>query len=309
VRLAQLSAVHVPELLICAAVNVKDHESGEGEGCTSFVFSTAFVGGRVLQSEELHSYATDLDCATIVAASGAAVAPNMGRFTRRSIRALMALLNLRLGLWISLPRSQPHAAARPAGQRTTMWMRIADGWHKPGPLWTWREALGDLSAEYKAFFVSDGGHWDNSAIIELMRRRCRTIFAVDASIDDLRLGNLLRAISLARSELGVEINADAELLSSRQAILLLTFTYPGEDKTSPRNVLIVMRTQIEEEMPADIVAMSVGTSTFPRHTTMNQFLHARDVDGYIALGRWLFRQAVTKADLMPVRQSDVGSGV
>ena len=281
----------------------------------------------------------------MVAASGAAIAPNMGRLTRHSVRALLAFLNLRLGLWVSVPEEEEQGGPEVRGKSLPMknptrtgapvagcldrgpegclasgtcrrltaageesdgvMARLRGGWREPGPYWTWRELLGQLSANDNALFISDGGHWDNSGIIELLRRGCRTIFAVDAAVDEPRLSNLVRAVSLARSELGVEIDMTGTMLESEEPVLRLTFRYPGEDQSGPKNQLIVMRTFVPPGMPADLVAMSRASGThglgsvFPRHVTLNQFLQARDVDGYITLGRWLFAEAVREADLRP----------
>jgi hypothetical protein len=367
IALGCLSSNRVPELLVCAAINVGRGESAQGEGSGSFVFSPSHVGAPIFAKQL--SFLSSRPCSDVVAASGAAVAPNMGRLTRNSVRALLALLNLRLGLWVSVPQSSgkhdtressigrtgersetrgsttdnrepatgnmavSETDARATGcmsgepgacigsgecarlkagrdQRKGPIQGLRDGWKEPGPYWTWRELLGELSARDGALFISDGGHWDNSGIIELMRRGCRTIFAVDAAVDEPRLGNLVRAVSLARSELGVEINMSGVMLDRNEPVMRMTFSYPGEDATAPPNQLIVMRTFIADFMPADLVAMSRADGThglgsvFPRHVTLNQFLQARDVDGYITLGRWLFSEAVAVADLRPAIEAD-----
>ncbi|HZO65445.1 MAG TPA: hypothetical protein VFB74_10615 [Kribbellaceae bacterium] len=293
-----LEATHrtgLPQLLICASINLRESESAEGEGCASLVFSSDYVGGAATGSTVDPAVFKRLDCATLVAASGAAVAPNMGRYTRRASRAALALINLRLGLWLHNPL-QP--SAENSGGRIRSWALA--GWREPGPLATWREALGDLSIKHRYVFVSDGGHWDNSGIVELLRRRSRTIFAVDASVDSRRLGNLLRMIALARSELGVEFRADGSLLDSVEPVLRIPFVYPDDTATSPANYLILLRTHINARMPSDLVALAIGRDAFPRHATLNQFLMARDVDAYVALGRWLFKEGVLLADLPPL---------
>ncbi len=91
-----------PQLLVCAAVNVGAGESAQGEGCTSFVFSHDYCGFPTRPANFVDGLAGK-PLVDLVAASGAAIAPNMGRFTRESARALLALLNLRLGLWIRVP--------------------------------------------------------------------------------------------------------------------------------------------------------------------------------------------------------------
>lgn len=315
VYLEDLKGDDVPDLILCAAVNVGAGESALGEGCASFVFSHDFCG--LPTGADLKDALATRSCAELVATSGAAIAPNMGRLTRRSARALLALMNLRLGLWVQVPRKVPaHLSGLQSvvqRARDRLPQSIVEGWREPGPLWTWREAFGDVSKDHAALFVSDGGHWDNSGIVELMRHRCRTIFAVDAAVDEMRLSNLLRAISLARTELGVEIGAGSGLLESRAPVLRLRFAYPDEDAATPKNQLIVMRTHLDDEMPADLWALSSstgagsGSGTFPRHVTVNQFLLARDVDAYITLGRWLFDKANEEADLPPLMPEEAAA--
>jgi hypothetical protein len=300
VQLRDTHAAGLPHLLVCASVNLREDESAEGEGCASFVFSAEYIGAAAIGKAIPSSAAANIDAATLVAASGAAVAPNMGRYTSQASRIALALMNLRLGLW--LPNPLVRDQRQRVGGRLRMW--LTGRWHQPGPLATWREALGNLSIRHRYLFVSDGGHWDNSGVVELLRRHCRTIFAVDASIDEYRLGNLLRMIALARSELGVEFEADGRLLTSRSPIEKIRFSYPTDTVDSPTNYLILVRTHISQEMPSDLVALAAGRGAFPRHTTFNQFLRARDVDAYIALGRWLFQRALGSADLMPLMPAE-----
>ncbi|GIH21815.1 hypothetical protein Aph01nite_01250 [Acrocarpospora phusangensis] len=286
----------LPRLLVCTSVNLRAEESAQGEGCASFVFSADYVGSAAIGTGDLPAFACRLDAASLVAASGAAVAPNMGRYTGRASRIALALMNLRLGLWLENP-----LVGRPGNRiRDLLPAGLADTWYAPGPLSTWREALGDLSVTHGHIFISDGGHWDNSGVVELLRRRCRTVFAVDASVDEFRLGNALRMISLARAELGVEFDADGLLLESRAPVLKIPFRYPDDTEDDPEAYLILMRSHISKDMPSDLVALAADRTAFPRHSTLNQFLAARDVDAYIALGRWLFQRGLVAADLIPV---------
>ena len=67
--------------------------------------------------------------------------------------------------------------------------------------------LGLASAHGKFFYVSDGGHWENLGLTELLRRRCTHIVAVDAS-GSASLADIGRAMAVARAELGVEFKFD-----------------------------------------------------------------------------------------------------
>ncbi len=56
-------------------------------------------------------------------------------------------------------------------------------------------------------YVTDGGHRENLGLVELLRRRCRTIICVDASGDAPgTFANLRHAVELARVEVGATID-------------------------------------------------------------------------------------------------------
>jgi len=294
----------VPELVVCSAVNLRARESALGESCGPFVFCHSMVGSSLLADEDHDGYVPSDELfdgsiaqarkslATLIAASGGAIAPNMGRYSSVGTRLIMVILNLRLGYWIRNPVNGDGRASGGA---------LARGWHEPGPLGSFREALGNLSIHHHYLFVSDGGHWDNSGVLELLRRRCSTIFFCDAAGDPGRLGNLLRLISLARSELAVEFDSTERLLSDTSSVVRLQFRYPDDPQGAYSRTLLVMRTFISADMPADLVALSRTSSRFPQHSTLNQFLSSRDVDAYVSLGRWLAMAAIRRADL-PAQQ-------
>ena len=54
--------------------------------------------------------------------------------------------------------------------------------------------------------MTDGGHYDNLGLVEVLRHRCRVVFCIDASGDTPPVtGALADAITLAHEELGIEI--------------------------------------------------------------------------------------------------------
>ena len=118
----------------------------------------------------------DQDCrrgislGTAVALSGAAASPNMGYHTSPATAFLMTLFNVRLGAWLPNPAiadswgAQPGQAAECAGD--------------PGP-----RARGLSSDRGNAVYLSDGGHFENLGLYEMVRRRCRHILVVDAGAD------------------------------------------------------------------------------------------------------------------------------
>src|SRR5688572_33341177 len=66
-----------------------------------------------------------------------------------------------------------------------------------------RSTLFPYTTLFRSLYVSDGGHYDNLGLVELLRRGCRTIYCFDAG-GGRTSGALADAIALARTELNVE---------------------------------------------------------------------------------------------------------
>jgi hypothetical protein len=143
-------------------------------GGDSFVLSPLFLGSsatkwvRTKEQGERHG---PLTLASAMAASGASANANAayigsGITRDRLISIVMMLLNVRLGIWL----------AAPVGTRFKL-----PNYFIPGL------AYGILRTGYRsdsAFFeLTDGGHFDNLGIYELVRRRVDIIVALDSEED------------------------------------------------------------------------------------------------------------------------------
>jgi hypothetical protein len=216
-RLTPLSATKIeggawPTLLVCASANISDPgATPPGRHVTSFTFSPYTVGGPLVGATTTELYeqafvnnrsrARDLTLPAAVAMSGAAVAPSMGKLTRRPLTFLLALGNIRLGVWVPNPRWIASEAS---------W---TIPWRPPRPSYLLRELLGRNRVDGRYLFVTDGGHYENLGLVELLRRGCTEIYCFDASGGE-SFGELGEAVALARSELGVEIKIDPAALTS-----------------------------------------------------------------------------------------------
>jgi hypothetical protein len=79
------------------------------------------------------------------------------------------------------------------------------------PGWTWwlREVLNRYERGSRYVYVSDGGHWENLGLVELLRRGCTEIVCVNAGGDGQNsFSTIGEAMALAREEVGVEITLD-----------------------------------------------------------------------------------------------------
>ncbi|MDR3100062.1 MAG: GMC family oxidoreductase N-terminal domain-containing protein [Paraburkholderia sp.] len=118
-----------------------------------------------------------------MAISGAAETTGLGRNTKLAQSLLLGLLNFRIGYWWN---SGICAGDRPGRYPPGLWRRLKS---LPSAVFTLQAKLLD---EWRAYFegpsarmwyLSDGGHFDNTGVYELIRRRLPLIVAVDAGED------------------------------------------------------------------------------------------------------------------------------
>jgi hypothetical protein len=181
-----------PQLLVCAAAYDTQHCPGEVQAWP-FTFDRDFVGGpdvgwcrtKDFQASLGNFNRSDATVQAAMAISGAAVSPGLGHIRFGSLNALIALANLRLGVWLPAPRYVNQLMG-------------VDGWtggrEGPHPRWIrWRrftylfkEIFGIHDPTDRFLMVTDGGQVDNLGLLELLSRRCALIVCIDASGDNKR---------------------------------------------------------------------------------------------------------------------------
>ncbi len=205
--------------------------------------------------------------------SGAAVAPSLGRMSMGSTNALIAALNLRLGVW--MPNPMYERGRRPSTHMYAMF----------------KEILGIYDLGDPNLYVTDGGHWENLGLVELVRRKTRMIVAVDASADPPHsFASLLEAVELALLECGASVHfADEEMEAMRPTgsnrpkknWAAADITY--DDGSTGR--LLYVKAQASRAMPLDILRYSKEDPSFPNYSTANQFLSEAEFVNLAILGR------------------------
>ncbi|MEA2411229.1 MAG: hypothetical protein QOC77_1790 [Thermoleophilaceae bacterium] len=315
-----------PTLLVCAAANVSDPgASPPGRSVTSFTFSAHSIGGPLIGGAKTSSYEEavgagkrswpvrllrwvtssselleprrrrDLSLVSAVAMSGAALSPSMGKMTRKPLTFLLALANVRLGVWLPNPRA---VMLTPADQRKLI--------GRPRPWYLIQELLGRNRVNAKYVYVTDGGHYENLGLVELFRRGCTRIFCFDASGGESskELGD---AIALARSELGVEVDIDPrplipdkETAIAKADTVVGTFRYNDPDKTEgtlvyARNVLTApVEPPDPPDAPWDVHAYHEVDPKFPHNSTVDQLYTDQKFEGYRVLGEVAGKRAIAK---------------
>jgi hypothetical protein len=311
-----------PRLVICATANLSG-DVPRGRSGTGFTFEKDFCGSPLtgyVSTNFLEDLASSdaLTIPALMAISGAAVAPSMGKMTRPDVRFLMSMFDLRLGVWLPNPRPMParlstkelrrlredpgsfdqsEAPASLMDERKTVDRYRRQRW-KPGSLYVLREAFGLNNLGRRFLYMTDGGHFDNLGLVELLRRGCGRILCFDAAGDDLEHFNTLsEAIALARADLGVDVRIDLTPLRPTEG----SDTSPSDHAVGEilypdgtKGVLIFCKAAIPQGAPPDVQAFRQIERRFPTHPTTDQFFDERTFESYRALGRMAAEGAVVE---------------
>ena len=245
-----------------------------------------------------------------VAISGAAANPNAGYHTSAPLAFLMTILNVRLGWWLGNPRRDAPSA-------------------RPGPMNALVSLLSELFAQSNGrsryVNVSDGGHFENLGLYELVRRRCRYIVVSDSEADpNLGFEGLGGAIRKCRADFGVEItiNPDPIRLSggrSRSHCVVGTITYPESDAgfaadtcgrtetAAPARAtgwLLYLKASFSGDEPEDVQQYHAGYAAFPHESTADQFFSESQFESYRQLGLHVVRTTFENVATRPSAQDE-----
>jgi hypothetical protein len=305
-----------PQVIFVAAAALSGQSrTPPGRRAAAFALSGDYVGGpdvgwvktSYLEAVCQPALRRDVTVQAAMAVSGAAIASAMGRHAS-AVQRLLALSNVRLGTWLPNPAFLAAIGRPKAGWRTP---RLPNARRLPYQL---REILGAYPAEGRMLLCTDGGHWENLGLVELLRHRCRTVYCIDASGDAPPFANTLaEAITLAYEELGVRITLpdpgglvpgsakpmepstvleglNARL--SREAVVCGHIEYPEPFSVdggppSSEGTLIVAKAVLTREMPYELLTYALKEPAFPRQSTGDQFFDHAQFDAYRALGHYI----------------------
>ena len=197
IKIKDLTSSFAPFPLINTAVHVNYDDYDQDESITYrgqidtnyFVFSPLYCGSQVTRYVSTENiYYRKLTLATAMSTSAAAVNTFMGNMNLPGLyRMVLVLLNLRTGILAPNPQLQS-------------W------WPTFWPWYTFLELMGNPTTTSYRIQLSDGGHIENLAVYELIRRKVRTIIAIDAGEDpNFEFFDLRNLVIRARNELGAVI--------------------------------------------------------------------------------------------------------
>lgn len=266
----------------------------EVRGGDNFILSPQYCGSSATgwsPTEEFMDGSTTL--ATAVAVSGAAANPNTGvggeGLTRTlSLSLVMSLLNFKLGYWAGNPKKSP---------------RHIPNHFRPGS-YSFGNALGfkglGFNEERAWIQLSDGGHFENTGMYELIRRRAKLIVACDGGADaDFSFSDLQTTVRRIEDDFGARLKVlDDESPDQTVPVEMPGLNYPKGAKFSKQGhmlaeityadgstgLLIYLKTTLMEGVSFKVKGYAAQNPTFPDQSTADQFFDEVQFEAYRELG-------------------------
>jgi hypothetical protein len=280
------------------------------------VFQTKWQG----ESREPAFYPEALPVGRLVAISGAAFTTGLGARTSLAMSLLLGLLNIRLGHWW-LSGVDPRWRTK-FGDRSRLALLH---WSRVFPVHTY--LLNELLAQFPGtarenWYLSDGGHFENTACYELIRRKLPLIIVCDNGEDpECDLTDLGQLVRKARLDFGCEIRfltqtevtrvVHSELAQGEEKCVgtvqeLSRLSGPLEKEPpryrrsdvyatlaiathsdQSRSVIVWIKPGLNGSEPQDVIEYAVANGSYPQQPTADQFFDEAQWESYRKLGSWI----------------------
>jgi hypothetical protein len=258
-------------------------------GGDSFILTPRYCGSNATGWVDCQVLMGDrMTLPTAMAISGAAANPNtgvggVGLSRNRLIAVLMAFIGLRLGYWLP---NVGHA-------RPPSWL--------PNHVWPGLSTVLPLGHHEDGRFLelSDGGHFENLGLYELVRRRARLIIVCDGAQDpDFAFEDLQRAQRRIAADFGATVDLTAETLE-RLIPRKTDHRYPEPDLRLAESgyvlgriryaddssaTLIYLKTTLVDGLPLALLGYRGANPAFPDESTADQFFDEEQFEAYRELG-------------------------
>ncbi len=285
----------------------RDDKSGLYNADRKGAAVTATWRGFEIGPREFTAFRPDMDVGTLgrwVAVSGAAASPGAGSYTSRGLALLVYFLGVRLGHWMRAPR-----------ERVQLRWLSRLGWRLlPKPLMLASEASATFfGTERPWWYLSDGGHFENSGVYALIKREVGFIIASDASSDArYEFNDLENLVRKARIDFGAEIDfytadeaKDLFCLGSNEltvlspedmvnnhscrGVLLARIRYRERTGRNgrpqrPEGTLLVIKPNLHDALDVDLLGYARRHEAFPHEPTGDQSFDEAQWESYHRLG-------------------------
>jgi len=231
-----------------------------------------------------------------MAISAAAVNPNTGvggqGLTRNPFLSLaMALLNLGIGYWATHPNPKKSVDASPNhflpgiyAIGSVLGLKGRYGFHEDRPF----------------IQLTDGGHFENMAVYELVRRRVKLIIVCDGGADpDFSFSDFQTTIRRIEDDFGARAKVDDDATPDHlvpmktdnkaypkdrsfapRGHMVATITYANGEKAK----LIYLKTALIDGVSFKVKGYAAQNPDFPDQSTVDQFFDEVQFESYRELG-------------------------
>ncbi|GLH81388.1 hypothetical protein SSBR45G_62970 [Bradyrhizobium sp. SSBR45G] len=220
-------------------------------------------------------YGDKLSLGSTMTISGAAVSPNMGYNSSPAYSILMTLFNVRLGAWYGNPGPSGEKVYQHSGPIISAVPLVA-------------EALGITTSDRRYVYLSDGGHFENLGIYEMIRRRCRLIVVSDGG-EDLKMTfeDLGNAVRRAELDFGAQIRFETFRITGKvdeadPCFAIGEITYP--EARENKGILVYVKPCRDDKAPISVRSYAALNEAFPHEPTTDQFFGETQFEAYRALG-------------------------
>lgn len=304
---------------------VKSDPARRGRNAEFFLFSRFYTGSAAtgyVGTKSMEEAEPQLDLATAVAISGAAISSSMGRIRIGLLAPTLALLNLRLGFWLSNPRVALERGRRggsqPAAEDNRKWYDVLR-------LYLFAEAFGKLRADSSRVYVTDGGHIDNIGLYQLLKRRCRYIVVVDGEADPgMTFGALCDVQRFARIDEGVKIKIDwlpirdaalsrmadrtkrasEEDDAHRRHFAVGRIFYEKRGDGTDEGLLVYVKASVTGDEADYVLDYERRYPAFPHESTGDQFFSEEQMEAYRSLGYHCVDRMLQSANDVPLAYAE-----
>jgi Patatin-like phospholipase len=286
---------HIVNLAINIVRPSSDNLQWQERKAAAFTVTRLHSGSPVLGYRSSTGYGNCISLGRALTISGAAASPSMGYHSSSLVAFVMTIFNVRLGWWLPNP-----VTTRPA-----------DNWRREEPRFGFgslvSEALSGATADKEFVYLSDGGHFENLALYELVRRRCHGIVVVDAGADpDYQFEDLQSAMRKIRVDLGIPIEFDQDSLPTPDRAketqchcAVGKIRYSVTDATGVDGYLIYVKPVLSGDESLDVEGYAkihaVAKKQFPQQPTSDQFFDESQFESY----RWLGYHSIVGGKFPP----------
>lgn len=226
-----------------------------------------------------------------MAISGAAASPNMGYYSSPVVTFLMTLFNVRLGWWLGNPGPAGQIPPALLARGLKHYYELAHPKSAVYPIIA--EALGWTDDRNNYVYLSDGGHFENLGLYEMVLRRCRLIVVSDAAGDpDFQYNDLGNAVQKVRTDFGIPIEFGEMKIFSRRdkkpgaycAIGTIRYSEIDKGVEVHDGKIIYIKPAFYGNEPRDIYRYAMTHETFPQQSTGDQWFDESQFESYRKLG-------------------------